>query len=70
MKETDVNSCEALGKMREARALLLDEAKTANSRELALVKPSLTKRSYGGSATCSGKLRHNIAIRAKLKENE
>ena len=33
--------CEALGKIREARALLRDEAKTANSRELAMVLTKL-----------------------------
>lgn len=33
--------CEALGLIREARALLRDEAKTANSRELAMVLTKL-----------------------------
>ena len=32
-----MTTCEALGMIREARALLRDEAKTANSRELAMV---------------------------------
>ena len=32
-----MKTCEALGMIREARALLKDEAATANSRELAIV---------------------------------
>jgi hypothetical protein len=32
-----MNNCDALGMIREARALLRDEAATANSRELAMV---------------------------------
>ena len=32
-----MQNCEALGMIREARALLKDEAATANSRELAMV---------------------------------
>lgn len=36
-----MNNCEALGMIREARALLRDEAKTANSRELAMVLTKL-----------------------------
>lgn len=35
-----MNNCEALAMIREARAMLRDEAKTANSRELAM---ALTK---------------------------
>jgi hypothetical protein len=36
-----MKSCEALGMIREARALLRDEAKNANSRELAMVLTKL-----------------------------
>jgi len=38
---TTMATCDALGKIREARALLRDEAKTANSRELAMVLTKL-----------------------------
>jgi hypothetical protein len=38
---TTMETCEALGKIREARALLRDESKTANSRELAMVLTKL-----------------------------
>ena len=34
---TKMQNCEALGMIREARALLKDEAATANSRELSMV---------------------------------
>lgn len=36
-----MKNCEALGMIREARALLRDEAKDANSRELAMVLTKL-----------------------------
>lgn len=36
-----MQNCKALGLIREARALLRDEAKTANSRELAMVLTKL-----------------------------
>jgi hypothetical protein len=36
-----MKNCEALGMIREARALLRDESKTANSRELAMVLTKL-----------------------------
>lgn len=36
-----MKNCDALGMIREARAILRDEAKTANSRELAMVLTKL-----------------------------
>lgn len=36
-----MQNCNALGLIREARAMLRDEAKTANSRELAMVLTKL-----------------------------
>ena len=36
-RETKMNNCDALGLIREARAILKDEAVTANSRELSMV---------------------------------